>query len=158
MNITLILVGILALIKALSGFKKGMIKEIASVIALVVTIVMLALIIMIFTSFKANETDSMFIAIVLLLVLGLIYSVIRTVLKSVKALASLPLIRIFDKLLGFVLGIAEVIMIVWIVYMINDRFLLGTFGEMLNHDRENSLILQMIYKLNIFALPKTPLL
>lgn len=158
MSITLILVGILTLITGVSGFKKGMVKEIASVIALVVTFIVLALIIMIFTSFTANETDSMFIALALLLVLGLVYSLIKTVLKSVKALASLPLIRIFDKLFGFLLGIAEAIIIVWIIYMINDRWLLGNFGEMINRDRQNSMILQMIYNFNFFVMPGKPLL
>ncbi len=148
MNFTLILVILIIIFAAVHGFKKGIIKEIDGMISLVVTLFVMSLVIMLYTSFRNNKEGNMVFTIILLVLVGVIYSIIRFVLKPAKFIAKLPLFRFLDQLLGFVIGVMEGFLAVWLLYILNESGMFGAFGEMIKADTARSEILSLIYEYN----------
>ena len=148
MNLTLIFVILVFLCNLIKGCRKGAAKEISTLIALIVTFFVLCLMIMLFTSFKAGEMTNTFYTIILLIILGLVYGVIKMVLKSVKAISELPFLRFFDKVLGMVIGILETVVFVWILFSLCAANFFGPVSMLVMNDIQNSTILTTIYEYN----------
>lgn len=151
MNITLIIVFIIFILAAVHGYKKGMTKEISGLISWVVTLFVMSLVIMLYTSFRANEGKNMVLTIVILLLVALVNGIIRLFLKPIKLVAKLPVLKFLDRVLGVVIGIAEGFLIVWLMYVLNESGLFGQFGEMITADTIRSQILSFIYEYNYLA-------
>lgn len=148
MNITLIIVFLIIILGAVHGYKKGMTKELSGMISWAVTLFVMSLMIMLYTSFRSSETENMIITLLLLVMVGIVYSVVRVVLKPAKFIAGLPIFHFLDQLLGLIIGIAEGILIVWLMYILNESGVLGAFGEMIRKDTASSEILSLIYEYN----------
>ena len=148
MNFTIIIVFLIFLLTIVHGFKKGMIKEISGLVSWAVTLFVMSLVIMLYTSFRANESKNMVFTIILLVAVAVVNGVIRLFLKPIKLVVKLPLLKLLDQLLGSVIGIAEGFLIVWLMYVLNESGLLGQFGEMIKTDTARSQILSLIYEYN----------
>ena len=148
MNITLIIVLLIVIISSVHGFKKGITKELSSLISWVVTLFVMSLVIMLYTSFNNSETKNTIFTVIILAVVGIIYSVVRFVLKPAKFIAKLPLFHFLDQLLGLVIGVAEGFLIVWLLYVLNESGIFGVVGEMIRTDTARSEILSLIYDYN----------
>lgn len=148
MNFTLIIVFLIIVLAAVHGFKKGMTKEISGLISWAVTLFVMSLVIMLYTSFHANESKNIIFTVVILAVVAIIYSIIRFFMKPIKLVVKLPLLRFLDQLMGFVIGTAEGFLIVWLVYVLNESGVFGKFGEMITADTARSQILSLIYEYN----------
>ncbi len=148
MNYTLIIVVLIIILAALHGFKKGMTKELSGLISWAVTLFIMSLIVMLYTSFNDKESKNIIFTVIMLAVVVIIYSVIRLFLKPVKLVAKLPLFKLVDQLLGFVIGTAEGFLIVWLMYVLNESGIFGQFGEMISTDTARSQILSLIYEYN----------
>lgn len=148
MNFTIIIVFLIFLLTIVHGFKKGMIKEISGLVSWAVTLFVMSLVIMLYTSFRANESKNMIFTIVLLVAVAVVNGVIRLFLKPIKLVVKLPLLKLLDQLLGSMIGIAEGFLIVWLMYVLNESGLLGQFGEMIKADTARSQILSLIYEYN----------
>lgn len=147
-NLTLIVVGIIAVFELIKGFKRGMVKEIAGFIALVITLFVGALLIMLISSFQDGETKNTIIAAILLVAIGLVYGIVNLVLKSVKALAKLPVISVADSILGLILGAGKAIMIVWIAFLIVSEGFFPSFSTKVMEDVSGSQVLTWLYENN----------
>lgn len=128
-----------------------MTKEITGLVAWAVTLFVISLIIMLYSSLRDNETRNTIYSIVILILIGLIYGVVRLLLKSVKAISKLPIFHLLDQLLGIVVGLGEGILIVWLLYVLSQAGLLGSLGEIIDQDTANSLVLSWLYKYNYLA-------
>ena len=148
MNLTLIIVFLIFILAMIHGFKKGMTKEISGLISWVVTLFVMSLVIMLYTSFCANESKNMVFTMIILVAVAIVNSVIRLFLKPIKLIAKLPIFKFLDQLAGVVVGIAEGFLIVWLMYVLNESGIFGTFGEMIKADTEQSQILSLIYEFN----------
>lgn len=148
MNVTLIGFIILMLAMVSRGFKKGMVKEITGLISLAVTLFVVSLIIMLYTSFHAEETENMIVTVIILVVVSLIYSLVKIFLKSAKLLSKLPMIKLLDRFLGLFVGAAKGMIILWIIYILNEGNLFGPLTEQIVKDTMNSDILMKIYEYN----------
>lgn len=148
MNVTLIGFIILMLAMVSRGFKKGMVKEITGLISLAVTLFVVSLIIMLYTSFHAEETENMLVTVIILVVVSLIYSLVKIFLKSAKLLSKLPVIKLLDRFLGLFVGAAKGMIILWIIYILNEGNLFGPLTEQIVKDTMNSDILMKIYEYN----------
>ncbi len=146
--ITLLIVFFIIILAMIHGFKKGFTKEISSLISWAVTLFVMSLVIMLYTSFSADEGRNMIITIVMLVITAIVYSVIKFVFKPAKIIAKLPLFRILDQLLGLVIGVAEGFVLVWLMYVLNESGMLGGFGDMIRADTAKNEILSLIYEYN----------
>ena len=69
-------------------------------------------------------------------------------MKSLKAIAKLPVISFLNSLLGLVAGIAEVIVGAWILYCIIHAFPTGEFGARIMTWTQESEWLTKLYEAN----------
>lgn len=148
MNFTLIIVFFIIVFAAVHGFKKGLTKEISGLVSWTVTLFVMSLVIMLYTSFHDSDGKNTIFTVILLFLVGIIYSVVRFVLKPAKFIAKLPLFHFLDQLLGSLVGIMEGFVIVWLLYILNESGMFGTFGEMMRTDTARSEILTLIYEYN----------
>lgn len=130
MNINLLLPVFLLLTvwRAWRGFKNGLADEVCRLVSLVVALFVLALVLMAVTSFREEKTKNGVIAVLLLLVTGILLHLFGILMKSLKAIAGLPVISLLNRLLGLAAGIVEVIVAAWIMYCIIRAFPTGEFG------------------------------
>lgn len=148
MNFTLIIVLLIFILAMVHGFKKGMMKEVSGLISWIVTLFVISLIVMLYTSFRDNESKNMIFTIILLLAVAVVNGVIRLFLKPVKLAAKLPVLKMLDQLAGIVIGMAEGFLIVWLIYVLNESGSFGQIGEMIKADTARSQILSWIYEYN----------
>lgn len=148
MNFTLIIVLVIVVLTTVHGSKKGLAKEISNVISWGVTLFVMSLIIMLYTSLNTSETKNSIYTVIIFIAVIFIYGIVKIFLRTAKILSKLPIFKFLDKILGFFVGIAEGILLVWLLYILNEGGLFGEFGEIIKMDTAKSEILSTIYEYN----------
>ncbi len=151
MNIMLIVAITCVLIKIADGYKKGMVKEIISLVTLMIMGIMIVLISNGLHSYMEKEIVGVIIAVVLLALLGIVHHLLSVVFFSAKMISKLPVIHWANKLLGAVFGALEVILILQIVYVFIMYFGLGMIGQQILEYTRESIVLEKIYQYNVVA-------
>lgn len=103
----LIGIGLIFLWRIVTGFKRGMVKEIISLIAMAVAGVCVLLILAAIGNYMEREIGELIQMVVVLFVVCLIYRIVHVLLGSLKLIAKLPIIKWLDKILGAVVGFIE---------------------------------------------------
>ena len=151
MNIMLIVVVIYALFKVADGYKKGIVKEIVSLVTLCVMGIMIVLTSKGLHSYMEKEVVGVIIAVVLMALLGVVHHLLNVVLFSAKMIAKLPVIHGVNKIFGAVFGVLEVILTLQIVYVLIMYFGLGMIGQQIVEYTRESIVLTKIYQYNVVA-------
>lgn len=134
-----------------SGYKKGMVREIISLISLIVMCVVAALIGNGLNSYFDGEIANVIIAVLLLCLVGIVHHLLGVVFFSAKVISRLPVVSWIDKLLGMLFGIVETILILWTIYAFIMMLDMGMIGQqILVYTRENQ-ILTWLYENNYLA-------
>lgn len=149
-NITLIVVILLAVYLMCRGYQKGFTKEISGLVALAAAFVVLALMYMMFSSFRAGETVNVMYSIIFLVIFGLVHGIVKFFLNSAKALSHLPIVHFLDKVLGVVAGALKALLIIWLFFMFCMEYNMGELTEYVRADIAESTILKLIYQFNFF--------
>lgn len=147
----LIVVVIYALFKVADGYKKGIVKEIVSLVTLCVMGIMIVLISKGLHSYMEKEVVGVIIAVVLMALLGAVHHLLNVVLFSAKMISKLPVIHWVNKVLGAVFGVLEVILTLQIVYVLIMYFGLGMIGQQIVEYTRESIVLTKIYQYNVVA-------
>lgn len=150
-NILLIITLVIALIKAIDGFKKGMVKQIVSLITLIILGAVFALVAYIISSYSTGKVLNIIVAIILLTALAIVHSLLKIIFFSAKVISKLPVVSIANKLLGVVFGLVEVVFILWTLYAIIIYMELGAVEQIIMSYTVDSKILSTIYNYNYFA-------
>ncbi|MBQ9990847.1 MAG: CvpA family protein [Lachnospiraceae bacterium] len=148
MNITLIIAGFVTLLLCILCFREGMTKVLGSLIAWIVAILVITLLVIIYLGFKNENIKLTVVMIIALVLVGFIYGIIHFVVRSIRMIAKLPVFRLLDQLLGLAVGVAEGIILIWLLFVINEAGLLGEFGEIISRDTASSQILSTLYEYN----------
>lgn len=147
-NLISIIVIAAFLIKMIDGFRKGMVKEICSVVSLFVLCALAALITGGIRSYNTGKIVNVILAVILISLLSLVHHLIKLVLFSAKLVSKLPVIHLADKLLGGVFGVLEVAIAIWFVYMLTAVLDLGTVGKLILSYTADSPLLSWMYTHN----------
>ncbi len=118
-------VGVIVLIfiwRIRTGFKKGMVGEIISLISMVIAGLCLALILTAIDSYVEEQITKVIQAVISLFVLCLLYKIVSVLFTSLKLISNLPIIKGLNALLGAVLGAAEAVVIVAIAVRLLKYF------------------------------------
>lgn len=150
LNVTLLAVIVLIVWMIIRGFKKGMAKELSGLAALFAAFVVLALAIMLVSSFKQGEMTNTLYSVILLVVFGLAYGIVKFILRSAKAVSSLPIINFFDSVLGMGVGLCKAILIIWIVFLLCANNYLGPVTDYMRQDIAGNTFLKLLYEFNFF--------
>lgn len=149
-NITLIVVVLLAVYLMCKGYKKGFTKELSGLVALAAAFFVLALMYMMFSSFQAGETINGVYSVIFLVIFALIHGIVRFFLNSAKVLSHLPIVHFLDKVLGIAAGALKALLIVWLFFMFCMEYNAGELTEYVRADIAKSTILKLIYQFNFF--------
>lgn len=150
LNITLIVVILLAVYMMARGWKKGFTRELSGVIALAAALFVLAMMYMLFSSFQAGEASNVMYSVIFLVIFGVVYGVVKFFVNSAKALSHLPIVHFLDKVLGIAAGAIKAILIVWLFFMFCLENNVGALTEYVRADVAESTILKLIYQFNFF--------
>lgn len=149
-NILLIIVIIAAIGKACDGYKKGMVKEIISLVSMLILCGVIALIAGV-SSYHDGKMVHVVVTVVLLGLLGIVHHLLSLVFFSAKLVSKLPVVSFVNKLLGIVFGVAEVVLVLWTVYTFAMMMDLGAIGQVILSYTEESQILTFLYRHNFLA-------
>ena len=107
--------------RMVSGFRKGMVQEILSLIAMVVAGFCAYLLLGAVGSYLNREIGRLIQIIILLLIVCIVYKLANLIFTSISLVSRLPLIRSADKLFGAVFGFLEGIIITgYILYWLKN--------------------------------------
>lgn len=151
LNIMFIIVVIAIICKMADGYKKGMVKEIVSLVSMIVLCLVAALIANGIHSYVDGKFFNVVIAVVLLSALGIVHHLLSLVFFSAKMLAKLPVVHFVDKILGVVFGAVEVILILWTIYTLIMMMDIGVTGQVILAYTDDNPILLWIYQHNYLA-------
>lgn len=144
MNYLLIIILLIFVWRIAVGYKRGMVKELQAFVTLLVTSASIILVCKTITAYKEADTIIMVINILLLIILGICFSILKLVFFSAKAIVKLPVIHLADKILGIVMGAAEVVFIIWALCLFLDTFSTGIFARMaLVYIKDNGFLLYL---------------
>ena len=150
LNITLLAVIVLALWMMIRGYKKGMAKELSGLAALFAGFVVLALAIMLVSSFAEGEMTNTLYSVILLVLFGIAYGIVKFILRSAKVVSKLPIINFFDSVLGIGVGLCKAVLVIWIFFMLCTNNYLGTVSEYVQQDIAGNTFLKLLYEFNFF--------
>ena len=149
-SITLVLVVTLLILGMVSGFKKGLVKSVTSLIFTMATVIMLSLGLYIYHNYEMHNGLRVLIAVLCLTVFGAAFGLLRLVLKALKLIVNLPLIKLLDHVAGAIAGIVIAVLLVELLYVAGFYNLIGRFSSILIEDIRNNEILFSLFKYNIF--------
>jgi len=149
-NVTLLAVVVLTVWMMVRGFKKGMAKELSGLVALFAAFVVLALAIMLVSSFTEGEMTNTLYSVILLVLFGIAYGIVKFILRSAKVVSKLPIINFFDSVLGIGVGLCKAVLVIWIFFMLCANNYLGTISEYVQQDIAGNTFLKLLYEFNFF--------
>lgn len=150
-NYLLVIVIILVLYKLFDGYKKGMVKEIISLVSMAVLCAVAALIAEGIGSYNDGRIFNVVVAGILLVVLLIVHQLLKAVFFSAKLVSKLPVVHFMNKLLGAVFGVLEVVLLLWTVYTLTMMLRLGAIGEIIISYTRESPVLVWVYEHNYLA-------
>lgn len=119
--IALIIIAFIFIWRVATGFRKGMVQELVSLIAMAVAGVCIFLIMGAVGNYLNHEIGKMVQVIVVLFVVCLAYRLVHILFTSLELISKLPIIKGLDKLLGALIGCLEAVLIVAIfVYLLKN--------------------------------------
>lgn len=119
--IALIIIVLIFIWRITTGFRKGMVQEIVSLIAMAVAGFCIFLIMGAIGNYLNHEIGKMVQIICVLFVVCLVYRLVHVLFTSLELISKLPIIKGVDKLLGALVGCVEAALIVAIlVYLLKN--------------------------------------
>ena len=149
-NVTLICIIALTLLLMVHGYKKGMTREISGLVALFAGLFVMAIALMLTTSFSAGEMTNTVYSVILLVLFGAAYGIVKFLLRSAKAVSNLPILHFLDCVMGSVIGVLKSLVLVWIIFLLCEHNLLGEAAEYIRSDIAESTFLKLLYEYNFF--------
>ncbi|WP_337404682.1 CvpA family protein [Suilimivivens sp.] len=104
---SLVIVALIFIWRIAAGVKKGMVKELISLIAMVAAGFCVILIMGALNSYFDQKIGQAVQFVCVLFAVCLVYRLMNVLFTSLKLISGLPVIRWLDKLLGMVLGVVE---------------------------------------------------
>ncbi len=150
-NILFLAAAAAAVFKMIDGYKKGMVKEIISLISMIVLSVVAALAAYGVSSYHDGKVFNVIVVGVLLILLIMAHHMLGLVFFSAKLIARLPVVHFVNKLFGLVFGVFEIVLLLWTVYAFVMMMDMGAIGQLILSYTEDSPVLLWIYRNNYLA-------
>ncbi len=151
MNFLLIIAAVILVANIMSGYKRGMVRQLISFVSLIVLCVVVALIANGAKSYVEGKILNVILAVVFLSLLGIAHHLLGVVFFPAKLVSKLPIVHWLDKLLGIVFGVLETVLIIWTIYTLVMMMDLGMAGYQIMQYTSESRILAWLYQHNYLA-------
>lgn len=150
-NLLLIIVILYAAFKVVDGYKKGMVKEIISLVSLIILCAVVALLANGISNYHKGNFFNVVVVVILMAILGIVHHLLGIIFFSAKVISKLPVLHFVNKLLGAVFGVMEVVFVLWTIYTLVMMFDMGAIEQIILSYTEESQILSLLYKYNWLA-------
>ena len=108
--------------RIITGFKKGMVQELISLVAMVIGCICLTLILTAVSNYLNKQIGQTLQSLLTLAVICLVYRLVSVIFTSLKLISKLPVISILNKLLGAVTGAVEALLLVSLLVALVKNF------------------------------------
>ena len=147
-NIVWIIAVLLLAAGAVKGFRKGLVEGVVRITSYVIGIIVLIALVKGIGSFIQGSILNVLMALILLVVIRLLHRIIKLLLDSCRLVSRLPVVKWLDRLGGTLLGIAQMVCLIWALFIMFGYFdilhLNGWILEMVNQSR----LLSLLYHTN----------
>ena len=151
LNLLLIVVAAVMVLCIVSGYNKGAVKEIISMISLLITSIVVILLANGVSSYIDGKVINVILVVLLLTVIGIVRHLLGVVFFSAELIAKLPIVSWLDKVLGVVVGIIETILLLWTIYTFVMLMDMGAIGQIILEYTQDSKILTWLFEQNYLA-------
>lgn len=150
-NVMLVIVALAVILKMADGYKKGVVREVISLISMVALCVVAALIAYGVKGYHDGKVFHVVLAVILFILVMAAHHLLGLVFFSAKLFSKLPIVHTLDRLLGIVFGIFEVVLLLWTVYAFIMMMDMGAIGQAILAYTEENALLTWIYQHNYLA-------
>lgn len=150
-NLVFLAVLLLTVFKMAEGYKKGMVKEAISFISMLILGIFAILVAAGISNYNGGKIVNVIVCVLLIILLSVAHHFLKLIFFSAKMVAGLPIISSFNKFLGIFFGILEVVVIMWIVYILTMMFDLGAIGQFILSNTQENAVLRFLYNHNYLA-------
>ncbi|MEE0920778.1 MAG: CvpA family protein [Lachnospiraceae bacterium] len=147
-NIVFILVMLIMLIGAVSGYSKGILKELIHLITSILAIAVLAVLWLGIREVLDRNYIGIIMTILLLVGINIVNKVATFIYDTLKIVSALPGVKLLDKLAGMLFGIIEVTLVIWLIFIIMSLFDLYGLNTWLEQQVYDNIILTYLYNNN----------
>ena len=116
-NILWIVVVVSMVIGAIKGFKRGLVESVMRLLTSLLGIVVLVVLAKGIGNFLQKSYVNVLMALILLVILNIFHKIGKLILDSCKLVSRLPVIHSLDKIAGILIGLAEVVVFIWLVFI-----------------------------------------
>lgn len=129
MDIYLVGIVVISIIVMLSmmthGFHTGFAHELTTLVSLVAAIFVILLISGIVNGWRSGSASNLAVGLILLVIFGVVYRLIKIFMTSINFIAGLPVIHWLDSALGLVCGFMEGFAILYVLEYFLRNYLLA---------------------------------
>ena len=147
-NILLVILVAVTIFKIYDGYKRGLVKEIISLVSLIVLSGSLALIAGGISKYQTGKYFNTILAAIFFIIVIVLHFLLGLVLIPAKIAVKLPIIKRVDKICGAVLGSTEGILFLWTVYAFSMLLKDEAISQMIFSYVEDSKVLLWFYQHN----------
>lgn len=152
LNFLLIIFVVVLLLKLRGGYKRGMVKEVILLVSLLISGIAAALIANGLKSYNQGQVFHVAVMVILLSLLGLVHLLLKPIFLSAKLISKIPIVSWLDKLLGMVVGLAETVLLLWILYFFVMIMEMGSISEQILQYTKDNQLLRWFFDHNYLAL------
>ena len=151
MNIIFLIVLMLFIGGGIKGFRHGMVEELNKAVALILALAAIAMFVVAAKSYMEHETLRTILGIVCMTIAILVYKIVDFILSSLKIISLIPVIRGVNKLLGFGVGVAESVILIWAVFIVIVAFEYGGASRYILENIKENTLLTFLFSNNYLA-------
>ncbi len=117
-NILFVIVVFILLAGAVWGWKRGLLESVIRIISCILGILVIIVIAKGIGSFMQKSYVQVIMALVLLVLIQVIHKVVKFLTDTFRLVRAIPVGKLADKLAGALLGIAESVLVVWLLFLL----------------------------------------
>ena len=121
-NIVWIIAVLLLAAGAVKGFRKGLVEGVVRITSYMIGIIVLIVLVKGIGSFIQGSILNVLMALILLVVIRLLHRIIKLLLDSCRLVSRLPVVKWLDRLGGTLLGIAQMVCLIWALFILFGYF------------------------------------
>ena len=148
-NILFIIVASILVIGAVWGWKRGLLESVIRIISCILGILVLVIVAKGVGNFIQKSYVKVIMAVILLLAIRMIHRAVKFLTDTFK---------LADKLAGTILGLAEAVIIIWLMFLVVGVFdIMGLKAWMLTQINQSSFLTMLYYSNYLIELLKAVL-
>ncbi len=151
MNILLVVLAIILIWRISVGIKKGVVREVVSLVNVLFVALVIGLVSITINAYHSGSYLTIAIMFMVIVVLSVLYSIIKIVIFPAKVVAKLPVVSSVDRLLGVVIGVAETLVVFWMLCYAMMYIEFGTLNTQILMMIEESKFLTALYQYNLLG-------